>query len=118
MEWKKLDFEVRRKESMKVMTKYPDRIAVICHSLRPQDPPVDKSKYLVPADLMFGQLVYVIRKRMKLPPSQALFFFVDGKVPAAQQSLQDIYSRYRDADGFLYVTYSAENTFGSAMCSC
>lgn len=77
-------------------------------------PSIDKKKYLVPSDLTVGQFIYVIRKRIKLTPEQALFLFVDdGILPPVAQLMSSIYDEYKDEDGFLYMTYSGENTFGA-----
>lgn len=38
-------------------------------------------RYLVPADLTVGQFVYVIRKRIKLPPEKAIFVFINNYLP-------------------------------------
>lgn len=43
--------------------------------------PPFSSRYLVPADLTVGQFVYVIRKRIKLPPEQAIFIFINDRLP-------------------------------------
>jgi GABA(A) receptor-associated protein len=73
---------------------------------------IDKKKYLVPSDLTCGQFLYVIRKRLKLPAEKAIFLFVDGKIPSTSAMLNEIYEQHRDADGFLYMSYSDENVFG------
>lgn len=39
------------------------------------------SRYLVPADLTVGQFVYVIRKRIRVSPEQAIFMFVRNVLP-------------------------------------
>ena len=58
-------------ESERIRNKYPDRIPVICEKTEKANiDDIDKKKYLVPADLTAGQFVYVIRKRLKLPPEQ------------------------------------------------
>ncbi|KAF6145711.1 hypothetical protein GIB67_010672 [Kingdonia uniflora] len=84
-------------------------------------PNIDKKKYLVPADLTVGQFVYVIRKRIKLSAEKAIFIFVDNVLPptaftvglaTAGAIMSAIYEEKKDEDGFLYVTYSGENTFG------
>lgn len=83
-------------------------------------------------DLTVGQFVYVIRKRIKLAPEKAIFIFVDEVLPPTAQLMSAIYEEHkcvsnvttvpripeshleiRDEDGFLYVSYSGENTFGS-----
>lgn len=59
-----------------------------------------------------GQFVYVIRKRIKLPADQAIFIFVNNTLPPAAALMSQIYKEHADPDGFLYVTYSGESTFG------
>lgn len=71
---------------------------------------IDKKKYLVPSDLTVGQFVYVIRKRIKLAPEKAIFIFVDEVLPATAALMSAVYEEHRDEDGFLYVSYSGENT--------
>lgn len=74
---------------------------------------IDKKKYLVPSDLTCGQFVYVIRKRLKLPAEKAIFLFVGRVIPPTAAMLNTIYEQHKDPDGFLYISYSDENVFGS-----
>mmetsp|Transcript_16685 Transcript_16685/g.15047 ORF Transcript_16685/g.15047 Transcript_16685/m.15047 type:complete len:120 (+) Transcript_16685:116-475(+) len=107
-------FEARQAEAGRIRGKYPDRIPVICEKIaksKVQD--IDKKKYLVPSDLTAGQFVYVIRKRLKLPPEQAIYLFINGSIPPSAALLNELYEKMKDADGFLYISYSSENTFGS-----
>ncbi|KAK6240027.1 hypothetical protein QUC31_005496 [Theobroma cacao] len=115
------DFEKRRAEAARIREKYPDRIPgndVYCFNVivekaeRSDIPNIDKKKYLVPADLTVGQFVYVIRKRIKLSAERAIFIFVDSVLPPTGAIMSTIYDEKKDEDGFLYVTYSGENTFG------
>ena len=69
-------------------------------------------RYLVPSDLTVGQFVYVIRKRIELPPEKAIFIFVSNVLPPTASLMSEIYADQKDEDGFLYITYSGENTFG------
>lgn len=103
----------RKMESARIRSKYPDRIPVICEkAAKASVPDIDKKKYLVPSDLTVGQFVYVIRKRIKLPAEQAIFIFVNGNIPPNAALMSAIFDEHADADGFLYVTYSGESTFG------
>ncbi|XP_057518923.1 autophagy-related protein 8f-like [Amaranthus tricolor] len=105
--------EQRRAEAARIREKYPDRIPVIVEKAESSDiPSIDKKKYLVPADLTVGQFVYVIRKRIKLSPEKAIFIFVDNVLPSTGSIVSAVYEEKKDEDGFLYVTYSGENTFG------
>ncbi|KAK4860661.1 hypothetical protein LT330_004392 [Penicillium expansum] len=106
-------FEKRKAEAERIRQKYADRIPVICEKVEKSDiATIDKKKYLVPADLTVGQFVYVIRKRIKLSPEKAIFIFVDEVLPPTAALMSSIYEEHKDEDGFLYITYSGENTFG------
>ena len=112
---------------------------MICEKADRSDiPDIDKKKYLVPADLTVGQFVYVIRKRIKLSPEKAIFIFINNVLPPTGTAckmmssycmllsnlqmvcvyicsaalMSNIYEEQKDVDGFLYITYSGENTFG------
>ncbi len=74
--------------------------------------PADKFKYLVPSDFTVGQLVYVIRKRMRLPPEVALFMYCGAALPSSTTVIQELYSSAKNVDGFLYLTFATENAFG------
>jgi len=107
------DFEKRKEVAEKIRAKYPDRIPVIVEKAPKSDAPdIDKKKYLVPADITVGKFVYEIRKHMKLNPEQAIFLFVNDTLPPTAAMMSQIYEKNKDEDGFLYVTYSGENTFG------
>jgi GABA(A) receptor-associated protein len=105
-----------KEESLRVRTKYPDRIPVIVHRSKTAGtdvPQIDKHKFLVPSDLTMGQFQYVIRKRLKLSPEKALFLFVEHAIAPTSSLISAVYDEYRDTDTmFLYVTYAMENTFG------
>ena len=78
-----------------------------------------KQKYLVHRDLSFGQLTYIIRKKIALAPKQALFGFICTSanevalLPPTSELLSTLADLYTDKDtGFMIVKYSCENTFG------
>ena len=105
--------EERLAESTKIIEKYPDKIPVIVEKYSKSSiKNIDKNKYLVSGDMTMSQFIYIIRKRIKLKSSEALFFFVNNILCNNSQSMIEIYNLYKDKDGFLYIEYSAENTFG------
>ena len=113
----KYDFSFieRRNEASRVLEKYPDRVPIICDKSRTASndcPDIDKKKYLVPRNLTMGQFIYIIRKRLKLAPEKAIFLFVGNSIAPATSSVDEIYIYNKDADGFLYITYTLENVFG------
>ena len=106
-------FEQRQKDFQRVHEKYPTRIPVIIEkSVDSKIADIDKIKFLVPDDQTIGQFIYIIRKRIKLKPTEAIFVFVNNTLPRTSDLLKTVYNENKDADGFLYLTYSGENTFG------
>jgi len=111
----KEDFSLdrRKSESDKIMLKYPSRIPIIVEKGKGCEfNDIDKKKYLVPKDMNMNQFIYVVRRRISLEPSQSLFLLVNNQLCSSNVSLFDIYEKHADKDGFLYIKYSSENTFG------
>ena len=105
----------RKSECEKILLKYPNRIPIICeknyNSINAPD--IDKHKYLVSRDLTLGQFMHIIRQRMNLSAEVGLYIFISGFIPTNSQFLSNLYVDFRDDDGFLYIIYDIENTFGS-----
>lgn len=103
----------RQSDSARMREKFPERVPIILDAKSSSNVPViDKSKFLVPKDLTVGQFAYVIRRRISLSPDQAMFLFVRNTLPVSSMTIGNLDADYRDEDGFLYVSYSGENTFG------
>lgn len=105
--------EQRLRESRKLIIKYCDRVPILIKPGNAHTPEVDKFKYLVPHTLKVCEFASVIRKKIKLKSYQALFIHINGILPPMNTTIFDIYQEYQSEDGFLYITYSLENTFGS-----
>lgn len=73
---------------------------------------IDKRKFLVPNDISVAQFMWIIRKRIQLPSEKAIFLFVGKVLPQSSASMGQVYEEHKDDDGFLYIAYSGENTFG------
>ena len=109
---KQYSFEKRIAESKNIRRKYPDRIPIIVESSDTNIPKIDKKKFLVPNDITCGQFLYVIRKRIKLNSEKALFLFINNRLPPSSSLMSTIDTDNVNKDGFLYIQYSGENTFG------
>ena len=104
--------------STKLLKKYPDHVPVIIKR-SPNDKilrDIDKEKYLIPKNLKVNEIYLIIRKKITLDSKHAIFIFVknhlgDVLVPNSS-NIQEIYDLYKNDDGFLYIVYTAENTFG------
>jgi GABA(A) receptor-associated protein len=104
----------RRDVSAKIVEQYPDRVPVIVE----RDPKariadIDKKKFLAPADISVAKFISEIRKHIKLGRQESLFVFVANNVmPQPNATMAQIYAQYKDGDGFLYIMYSSESSFG------
>ena len=98
-----------------VLERYPGRIPIVMHRHPSCKPGVvlDKSRFIVPNDLTFGQFAFILRKRLTLCPGEALFFFSDKQALLSQnETVGLLHSKHQDEDKFLNVTYTTENCFG------
>lgn len=103
----------RLNESRKICLKYPSRIPVIVEKYKDCEfNNINKTKYLVPKDTLMSQFVGIIRKRIELDSSQALFIMVNSSLIPINKTMGEIYEDNKDSDGFLYMIYTSENTFG------
>tara|TARA_Y100000816_G_C25969245_1_gene505775 strand:- start:398 stop:901 length:504 start_codon:yes stop_codon:yes gene_type:complete len=109
----KFSYEQRYSESKRIISKYPEKIPIICERMNGEVKDLDRHKYLCPGDLTMGDFVYIIRKRLDLPSHKSIFFLVNETImfPNTEQ-LKIIYNSEKDKDGFLYIKYSSESTFG------
>jgi len=108
----KSSFMKRKNESELILAKYPTRIPIIVERYNKSVPEIDRKKYLVPDDLSMSNFLYVIRKRLKMKAENSLFLFVNNKIPNMSRTMDGIYDKHHDEDGFLYVKYCKESTFG------
>jgi GABA(A) receptor-associated protein len=111
-------FTQRRDEVVRILNKYPDRLPIVCEqnvnifNFNSTTHITNKNKFLVPNDFTVGQFIWIIRQQFNIKPEMALFIFINNYIPSGTEYLYTIYNRLRDPDGFLYITYSFENTFG------
>ncbi len=110
------DFESRSAESKRICAKYPGRVPVVVERSRSSSalPPIDKPKFLAPKELTVGQFLFVIKNRLHCSSEQAMYLLAnDTTLMNASSRMDAAFAQYRDDDGFLYVAYAMENTFGS-----
>ena len=106
-------FASRKADSDRLLAKYPDRCCIIVGKNDGSDvPDIDRHKYLVPKSLTIGQFMFVIRKKITCNEDKAIFMFIDNTLPSNISTVGLVYDEHKNEDGFMYVIYSGENTFG------
>ena len=104
--------EARKKESSTMLQRFPDRVPVIVQRRKQSIQDIDKKKFMTPKSLTFGQFVFVVRKRLQLRSTEAIFLFTNNKMINSQETMFTTYEKEKDEDGFLYIIYDFENPFG------
>ena len=100
-----------------IMSKYPDRVPVYVRkapNAKDDINDIEKHKYLIPVDMTLGNFLCVVRKHVKLSPTQAIFILISKKnilVPTSSM-FGEIYNQHVDEDKMLHLDYTGENTFG------
>ena len=109
-------FENRKLESERLRNneKWKNHIPVIIEkSDVVGTPDISKKKMLVPEDVTIAQFLHTLRRYVKMDHTQAMFVFVDGShIPQLSDTMGSIYAKHVDKDGFLYLSYTLEQTFG------
>lgn len=109
----KYNLHERLIESNKIKKKYPDRIPVIIEKEESSElPSLTQIKYLSPINITIGELMMVVRKRMHIKEKESIFFYNKETMLSNSQLVCHLYETCKEEDGFLYITYSNEKTFG------
>ena len=98
--------------SQTLLSKYPDRVPVIIEPHSKSMEQLDKNKYLIPKNIRITELMVIFRTSTKIDSKKAIFIFVNNNLIPMNDSVEEVYNRYKSPDGFLYIKYSYENTFG------
>ncbi len=101
----------RKARSYSLRRLYPDRVPVIISP--PAQTKREVSKYLVPFDTTVASMLNILRTRLTLSATEAIYLCTTGgTMLAGSQSIGEIYNRDKAEDGFLYLKYCYENVFG------
>ena len=101
--------------SDEILRKYPDKIPVIVDRGTKDAPAIAKHKYLIDSCNELVYLIMTIRRQVLVPKEDALFFFTESHSAIPMTMLMgNLYATYKNSDGFLYIFYTRESTFGSS----
>ena len=109
----KYSLKYRVEESSRILLKYPDRVPIICEkSKMDSNIELNKKKYLINKHVTIGEFLFYVRKTLLINEYTALFLLIGDVMPPNNSPVGVLYDAYSNMDGYLYITYSFENTFG------
>lgn len=102
------------REALYVLQKYPKKVPVIvqrcinCNDL----PELPKKKFLMPKELKMCEFLYYIRRQISVPAHISVFIYVNNSLPSLNSHMELLYNEEKNENGFLYIYYASEHTFG------
>ena len=107
----------RLKNSSKLIEQNKGQIPVICE--KDENSKIKallKTKYLIKREITVDKFIGTIRKKLELESNEALFLLANCKnnkyAIVGTDAMGNIYDKYKDEDGFLYIIYSNEKVWG------
>ena len=116
METFKKDNSLKKRLSLsnKILKKYENKIPIYltrCKNCVLND--IENNKYICPNALTLAQFMFNIKKMIQLKPEEALYLLINDKeILPSNMVMINVYNKYKNEDGFLYICYCSENTFG------
>ena len=122
----KYDQEKRVKCHIDAINKFPTKLALIVEraptnaaqassseASNPRLKTIANPKFMMPKAFTVGEVLAVLRTRLDLTREEGLVLFAKEKYMLRPNTkLEDVYNRYKDEDGFLYLVYAEENIYG------
>ena len=104
-------YETRKEVAGKIREQYPDRYPVIVE-LDPRATKslvIEKKKFLAPGDIPLNKFMLEVRKVIAMGRQDPLAVMVEsGQMVSGDTEMSDLYDRFRDPDGFLYILFSGD----------
>lgn len=115
--------EERKEKSTELRKNFPKKIPVVIERIDTRGseklPLLKNREQQIGADMTLGEFVKtILRPSIKLQPDQALIVFIENELPAMSMMMSQLYHQYGegvDRDGYLYISYIGQSTFGAHL---
>jgi len=116
---KQKTFEERQEEAAAVLSRHPDKLAVVLERVRGEKmlPVLDPCVFTIGRGTKFAELMMRIRKRLQLNNRQTFYLIVNPEgskplMPANTDEVDEYHNQYKEKDGFLYIAYGSQEVYG------
>ena len=101
---KKIQFRKKTRRIKENTRKYENKIPLIVEPAKSCTlNRIDKCKFLVPDTMTVAQFLFVLRRRVKLSETDALFLFVDKSLPPTTTIFGALYNEKNDDGFFIFI---------------
>lgn len=109
MKWFDKTVSQRQEDVLRLLKKYPDKIPIYIMGEK-----ISLNKFLLPYDITIAQLMYTLREKTSMPPTESIFLFFGKRreMMPSNMMIREIYDKLKEEDDMLYAIYSRENVFG------
>ncbi|KRX09535.1 hypothetical protein PPERSA_12278 [Pseudocohnilembus persalinus] len=107
--------EERKQQSQKQLDKYPNMVPVIVEKYEKSKlSPVNcKKRYLVSHNTLFLEFSQNIKSKLNFAsPQHSIYFYIAKQIPSKNNTMKELYQKFKHEDGFLYVEYGEQESFG------
>lgn len=105
--------EARSAFSKQIIAKYLNKVPcyIYVHRSQQQVVAIHTNKFVVGISFTIGELIFLLRKN--IASSQSILLFSDDAcLLHTSSTIGELYAKYCDQDGILYMSLITENTFG------
>ena len=106
----------RQEKLGRLLSKNPEKVPIIFerHPLSKLDPSCRDVKFLSTKNLKLAEFTKQLREMWMIEADKSLFFSCNGKAMLNPDLLVgDIYDKFRENDGYLYIRYREVESFGN-----
>lgn len=109
-----MTIHVKKNNIKEFLINNPNRIPIILHQSKDcKNILLNKTKFIISSDLLIANLIYLIRKRLKITQDMSIFLFINNIIPSTNVTIGSLYEEHKGTDGILHIDYTSENVFGS-----
>ncbi|CAG9318050.1 unnamed protein product [Blepharisma stoltei] len=107
-----IPFEERLQRSTQMRIDNQGKIPAILIKAKSCTYKLPVQKFSIDGSMTMGSLLFALRKYIWLKPTEGLYVYIKDTLPMLNSRLADLYERYKEEDGFLYLVCAHQEDKG------